>query len=458
METVKKRDQLYKIIITAVLFCVFLGLFFRGDYGIAGDSMSYMTMGITREPLYPLFVRMFCRLFGDETFYMPLAFVQNMLSFASVICTAGYLGRKVLKKSFGYFISALILTMPYLMTPIFSRTHLVMANKIMAEGITLPGYYFFVLFLVKLIYEEEGFIKNTLAATMISLLLVLARGQLLLTVVILFVVIGIRLIYRKEYKRLFIPVLIVLFLFSANSMCTKVYHYFNSGVFTATASSKPMILANVLYVSLPEDGKDIKDEKLCHLFERTYDALEHEKMLFSYSGGGMIERALHHEECHDSISFYYFEPIKNEIYYENTESSTLMQDGYAAYMLKQDEIASALTGELLKHNWTRYLQNYINVCMLGFIRSIAVEHPFLNIYALAAYVTGFVLLILTWKKKGFTKEVFFFGMTYVMIIGFVMATSLFLQCITRYMIYNLPFFYIAGLAVLSSWLSFEKRK
>lgn len=444
METVKKREKLHTVLIAAVLLVAFGGLFLMGDYGIAGDSQTYLLMGINREPLYPLFLWVLRHLFGEETFYVQLAFLQNLFAYISVLCLMSYIGKQLFRSPWGKWLAAVLLTMPYLLTPLFSRSHLVMTNKIMAEGITLPGYYFFVLFLLKIIYEEKHFLKNTICAAGISALLVLARGQLMLTIIILAVVVSIRLVRDKEYRKLFFPIIIVFVLFIGTGFLTKVYHYCSSGVFVATASSKPMILANVLYVSEYEDGKDIKDPDLALLFQRIYEALDKDQKLSKYAQGGIIDKARHHEECHDTISFDYFEPTKNGIYENRTDNA------YSSYLLLQDEIAADLTAELLVNNWERYLITYMHVCVLGFIRSIAVVHPILNVYVVFAYLVGLVLLFYTWKKKGFTKEVFFFGMTYIMIMGFVTATSLFLQCITRYMIYNLPFFYIAGAALLFS--------
>lgn len=456
METLKKsfkkKQFLFNVILYGFLFAVFVGLFLMGNYGGGGDSDSYLTMGITREPLYPLFLWGLRQVFGADGYYVQLAFLQNLFSFVATACMVEYLGNRVFKNKIMKLISAVILIMPYLMTPLFSRTHLVMANKVMAEGITIPGYYFFVLFLLKIIYEDGKLIRNIICASTVSALLILARGQMMLTIVILFVVVFIKLLVQKKYKQLYLPVLTAILLFMVTGFLTNLYHYYNSGIFTGTASGKPMILANVLYVSEADDGKNITNPDLSQLFERTYQALDEKQMLYQYASGGIIDKALYHEKCHDDISFDYFEPIKNDIYVDR------MGSNYAEYMVVQDKIAAALTKELIVNNWSRVFPNYINICALGFVRSIAVEHPLLNYYALVAYLIGAGLLVFTWWKKGFTREVFFFGMTYVMIAGFVMATSFFLQCITRYMIYNLPFFYIAGAALLWGWFPPGKKE
>ena len=448
METVNKNVKLNTVVINVFLTIVFITLFLIGDYGVAGDSNSYITMGITREPGYSMLLWGMRSLFGEENYFIPLAFIQNAFACISVMWVSFYFGKKLFNSGLGYWVSALILSMPYLLTPIFSRTHLVMANKIMAEGITIPLYYFFMLYIVKMIFEEDKLRQNAVIAWMISLVLVLTRGQLLLSSLIWLLVVAVRLLLEKKYMKIYIPILSVMLLLVCNTIVTRTYHGINSGVFAATASSKPMILANVLYVSEPKDGDHIQDPKLRELFERVYRELDKQGMLYRYAEGNIIDKALHHEDCHDTISFDYFEPVKNDIYYHSDHHEILMADGYPAYLIKQDEIATALTGELLKNNWPNYLKNYVNVCALGFVRSIAIEHPLLNWYVTAVYIMGLALLFYTWKRKGFTKEVFFLGMTYVMITSFVMGTSLFLQCITRYMIYNLPFFYIAGFLLL----------
>lgn len=441
METVNRKDKLHTIAVAIMLAVAFLFLFLLGGYGGAGDSESYLTMGITREPLYPMFLWVLRQIFGNDAFYKQLAFIQNAFATVSSILLMYYLGKKVYRSNLGKWLSAFILLMPFLLTPIFSRTHLVMANKVMAEGVTLPGYYIFIYFVIRLIFEHDNMIRNVIGASVSSALLVLLRGQLLLTIIILAIVLFIILVRDRKFSKLYIPFILAAGIFLLTSLITDFYHYCNSDKFTGTASSKPMILANALYVSEESDGNTISNPDLKLLFNRTYKELNNDKMLEMYATGGIISHALYHESCHDSISFDYFEPIKNDIYVDR------MGNNYSEYMIFQDEIASSLTKELLKNNWGRYLKNYISVCALGFVRSIAVQKKVLDIYVIFAYLSGLLLILYTWRIKGFTQYSFFFLMTYIMIIGFVMSTSLILQCITRYMIYNLPFFYLAGISV-----------
>lgn len=449
METVKRKDKLHTVAVSVFLGIAFLFMFLLKGYGGAGDSESYLTMGITREPVYPLLLWLLQAFWGVDNFFIPLAFIQNVLAAVSCMLLTHYFGAKIFHSNIGKWIAAVILLMPYLMTPIFSRTHLVMTNKVMSEGITLPAYYLFVLFLLKMIYEEIK-VKHMVISSIIVLFLVLTRGQLLPAIIILAIVLCVDMIRKKTYRKLWIPMILAIGIYCCSSLITGIYHYCNSGVFTATASSKPMILANALYVSVPEDGLKIKNPDIKAIFDRTYAELDKNRMLAKYADGSLIDKARYHEACHDSISFDYFELIKNDIFVDR------MGSNYTEYMIVQDEIAGELTKELLTHNYGRYLKNYIAVCSLGFVRSIAIDKSILPYYALVMYVVGIMCIIVIWEKRGFTNSLFFFIMTYIMIIGFVMSTSLILQCITRYMIYNLPFFYLAGLAVLNDFRKDKK--
>ena len=85
---------------------------------------------------------------------------------------------------------------------------------------------------------------------------------------------------------------------------------------------------------------------------------------------------------------------------------------------------------------------------MGLVRSVAVIHPVLNWYALIAYMLAIVLMIYVWVQKHDSKAAPFMALVLLMIAGNVTGTSLMLQCISRYMLYNLPLFYLAGALLL----------
>ena len=78
-KTEKKRDK-WDICLFAVALGFYLFFpFFDGPVWCK-DSMSYATMDITREPLYPTFLWLFRRMFGEENYLMPVVIVQSILA------------------------------------------------------------------------------------------------------------------------------------------------------------------------------------------------------------------------------------------------------------------------------------------------------------------------------------------------------------------------------------------
>ena len=68
------------------------------------------------------------------------------------------------------------------------------------------------------------------------------------------------------------------------------------------------------------------------------------------------------------------------------------------------------------------------------------------------------LTIVLWKKDHESMAAAFMAVMLVTIVGNVCATALMIQCISRYMIYNLPLFYMAGFLELLELFGVKSRK
>ncbi|MDE6055417.1 MAG: hypothetical protein K2G55_17045, partial [Lachnospiraceae bacterium] len=119
-------------------------------------------------------------------------------------------------------------------------------------------------------------------------------------------------------------------------------------------------------------------------------------------------------------------------------------DRFQELMIAVDEVAAELSAELMPQVIGRYAGNYINVIALGFIRTVAYENVFLAWYAVFIYIAAVVLTIILWKRDSKSRAASFMAVVLLTITGNVCATALMIQCISRYMIYNLPLFYMAG--------------
>jgi hypothetical protein len=88
------------------------------------------------------------------------------------------------------------------------------------------------------------------------------------------------------------------------------------------------------------------------------------------------------------------------------------------------------------------------IACLGFVRSVAADRSFLSIYAVLIYIIAIVLTIILLKKDLRNRQTQTMLLTLILICGTVLGTSLVIECITRYMIYNLPIFYISGMGMI----------
>ena len=114
-----------------VLF--FAALWLLGTTGIYNDSNQYIAMHIHREPLYSFFLWIFRSLFGETKYLDIVRFLQNGLAAFSVIWLAESLKKRF---DFGQWMEALvclILLAPHIITPVFSASAALTAERTAAR-------------------------------------------------------------------------------------------------------------------------------------------------------------------------------------------------------------------------------------------------------------------------------------------------------------------------------------
>lgn len=216
-----------------------------------------------------------------------------------------------------------------------------------------------------------------------------------------------------------------------------------------------MAFANVLYVADREDGAVIEDDALRELFYEMYDSADADRMNYKYAPSGILNKAAYHEKCHDELNFTYFaEPAKRYV----GDRKGIYTDRYQRLMIEIDEIASQMSAQLMPRVIGRYAMNYMNIIALGFVRTVAYENVFLAWYAVLIYAVAVALTILLWRKNAGGMAASFMAVMLLTIVGNVCATALMIQCISRYMIYNLPLFYMAGFLEILELLKLKERK
>lgn len=465
-----KRD-----LIILLIFTVFFGfLLVTGEPVYVGDTFQYENQMIMREPVYALLMQ-FCRFISPQDPYWLIILFQNVLAVVGNTIVIAFM-RKRFRLNMG--VSLLftgIVLVPHIMTPMFASTHLVLTNALMTEGILFSLYPLAFVSLLDMMWSGKPVGKKSFGTLAFFLLLSLIRGQMMVLFVVWFLVAYLLTVknavrvtektqgrmdtfrFTENISKQGLIAIIAAFIiaFAARSVVIHVYNYLEQGLFVDTISGKAMSFANVLYVADREDGEVIADEALRELFYEMYDAADVNDMNYTDAPSGILARAKYHEDCHDELNFTYFgETAKSYV----TRTQGIDTDRFQELMIEVDEIAAELTGLLMPRVIGRYAVNYLYVIALGFIRSVAVEHAVLAWYTLFIYAAAVVLTAVLWIKNPRSKAAPFMAVVLVTIVGNVCATALMIQCISRYMIYNFPLFYMAGFLELKELVKIDRER
>lgn len=423
-----------------VLF--FAALWLLGTTGIYNDSNQYIAMHIHREPLYSFFLWSFRSLFGETKYLDIVRFLQNGLAAFSVIWLAESLKKRF---DFGQWMEALvclILLAPHIITPVFSASGLVLSNGVISEALGLPLFYLFTAQCMKMVYTRQR--GAALSSLLLSLFLSLVRGQMMFTILLWLVFAGAVVIVEKKKlaKRLLICVVCTALAFGTRTLLVKSYNLVFNGYFINNTFGSVGLLANILYASDEEDAKRIADQDARVMFELSYRLAKEQGATYQDAPEGFFNRAAHLEKWHDAIKFEMIEEPWRQLH---------DREGFIDYIpenVESDRIAATIGKSLLPAVLGRWLYDYLALACYGLIRSIAVVHPLLNWYALTAYLAYIVLAALAWRKNHNSNAVWLAAFSLLAVLANVFATSMIIMCLSRYVIYGLPLFYVSGLMLL----------
>ena len=441
----KEKRNLTDLVVFAI-FTIFFGfLLITGEPLYLGDSFQHEMQFVTREPVYALLIQ-FLRWISPQHHYQLVIIVQNVLAIIANTIFVCALRRLLKLKWYMLPPVILILLAPHIMTPLASSSGMILTNSLLSEGISYSLYLLFILYILKAVWSRTILGKDSILAFFWAIGVSLVRGQFMILILVWFLAMGLIAFFQKKWKQMVILTGLLAVAFAGRGLLVKTYNYCEQGLFVSTVSGKAMSVANVLYVADREDGAAIEDEGLREVFYEIYDKAYADGMNYRFSPKGLLARAAHHEECHDSLNFDYFSVAAKEYV---TETTGITVENYQLMMVEVDQVASMLMQELMPQVFGRYVYNYLAMIMMGFIRSVAFVHPILNWYALAVYLLAMILMVFVRIKKHDSKAAPFMALVLLMITGNVTGTSLMIQCISRYMLYNLPLFYLAGLLLLS---------
>ena len=433
----------------AVFYLIFA--FISGPV-IGADSRGYIEMISAREPVYPILLWIFRSILGNDIYLWAVIIFQNLLmAFAVWYCTEKLWKRyckSYLSMAGMYAVHAGVA----FMCQFLAERGSIYSNNIMTEGITMSCWLIFMALLVDIV-EECDYRKLTIAL-ILAAVMTDTRKQMAVAYITLFGSMFIGRIKRDNVKQYFTRLAIlaggIILSVIAALAGTRLYNYVLRGEFTQNTRDMNLVLTTSLYVSDKEDSSLIEEEAVRELFIRTMDILEESESNYSFAGKGWSALEAHYEDHFDVITVDTTGPLFVEYAQERGFAEGLDAEQEA------DRMSGVIVKSLIADNLGTYIKVYLASVLNGLINTVAKRNSLLDIYAFAAIIAvlGMSLYLLFVKNipGADNKRASGRGGLYVLIAMCVntgVAAAL-IFCQSRYMIYNMALFYMAGIWTLEN--------
>lgn len=426
------------------------------------DSAGYVSMHISREPLYPTFLAL-CRWIAEGCGADPLmtAVVLQSLLAGAAAWTAGWAVRSVKQGSRCLQAAAVLFQFAVtLLNRFAAKRGSAYSDSILTEGLGLSLFVLFSVFLFLFLRTEK---KSCLCWTLLfSFLLVSLRKQMMITLLIMGILFGwYELIRRRRVRRFLCLALLIIGVFFAGKLFDRTYQYAVRGVWMEHSGNSMGILCTLLYSSDP--GRDeglFEDETIRQLYLEIMRQADEQQILYPYAQSGWLKTAIHYADSYDAIGYGIINPVVEGYladHYDLSETEAAM---------RYDEICKEMSGALFRQEPLPLLRVYLYNTWQGFVNSVAKAHPLLSIYAAAAYLgVGIASGYLLRQRKKMRKYLSahtgpmsvryeerieqidtslcftFVVMTGIVVNALVVGLIIFAQ--PRYMIYGMGLFYTA---------------
>ncbi|MGN0473086.1 MAG: hypothetical protein ACI4F8_09595 [Lachnospiraceae bacterium] len=425
---VQKRWILLALMSIFVLQCLILGV-----QSYHPDCETYLLKLKGLSPLYPTFLEINRVIFGG-TFLTMVGVEQNILLAVSI-----YIMYCSLKKNLqvgGTFLSCaimFILIVPHLVTPVITRSHLILSNSILTEGLSFPLFNLYVAMLLTCCVEKSRkffWISGILCAIMLPL-----RTQFLYLLVVqgcafLYLAFTVR---KKEWiaNMLVFPVSILMML-----LVSGIYTRWVATPGTNYSYGTNQVLAiRAMYYAEEEDVDLLSSEEAKTVFRKSLTQMQEQKLGYRFEGTGIFNRTAHEEDSYDTIKFI----VSDSIYEILISKMERYSHEFIEYGKK---IYAELCGPLLKHTWKQQLTYYTDFVLQGFIRSISIWDRELLWFGIGMYILYLIAFIRQIVIKKNRPLILLFSIVTLLLTGNVLTTSFAIMCLSRYMIYNMSLFYI----------------
>ena len=412
---------------------------------ICDDTHTYLNMDIMREPLYPLFLRLFNIIFGNKIYLNIVVLVQGIIMALALCYIINELSKRFKLNSIFKISILIIFICVSLLSKYASKKNALFLNCIISEAITYPLYMFFICFLLSYLILKDN--KYLLYSSITSFLLISTRKQMYVTLILIIIAIVYIAIVTKKYKEFLIKMLIVfLCIFGGNKVFDFCYTKIINDVNVTHTSDNRFINTMIIYCGDESLSKFIEDYTVKNLYLDIIKECRKEKVLKEYESGSWYEKSLHFSNSYDKVQQIVW----------NVERKYI-QDNYDVSVAEReiivDEYNDVIIDSLLFNNKLGLFDTIIKNFLFGLVITISAARPEFVIVSIIIFIAYFILLIINILKKGFDNSVIFSLLILSSIIINTAIVSIVIFCQTRYTIYNLGFFYVSMIILFNSLLN-----
>jgi len=398
------------------------------------DTPTYISMSISREPFYPLFLYVNRFLFKDNYLFI-VVIIQSLITAFATYSLCSYIKKEYKLSDNIAYVVYLIMFSVSLLCRFAAKKSSMYSNSILSEGIAIPLYLVFFRYVLEYLNTNKK--SSIVIATFLSFILISTRKQMYVSLVVLVIVLLLKGILKRKYMSIINAILVVAIVFGSCKLLDYTYTKTVCGINATHTSDNRFLTTMIFYVAEEEDAVNIKDQEAKNLFINIYNSCEKRGFMSHSAEGGWYEKLMHFSNNYDNIQTKTMWPMLEE-YVENVmniegNEKEVVVDSFNSIFI--DSLLFALIGRIVK----LFINNFIG----GLIITVSAERKIFIIYSIIIYVLYIGLLIRNLIKNGFNKITMISLLTLISIFVNVAIVSIVIFNQTRYTIYNMPQFYIS---------------
>ncbi|MBQ8946409.1 MAG: hypothetical protein IJ058_06280 [Lachnospiraceae bacterium] len=395
----QKKDKL----ILAAIPLVFYIAFWLIDGAVwCADSISYVTMYDSREPLYPTLLALFRRVIGyreslpveEQPYLFWVAGFQSLLAAFATGSIAFFLTEHFKLNRIG---SCLVMMIPIgvsLLNRFAARRGSMYSNCILTEGITISIYLLF--FRYELEYIFEGSRKGFIIAALLAFAGITARKQMYVLAGLLIVgeLLGWIRDGKRELKRWIIPGVALILIFTASGGFDRIYNYALRGAFIRHTEDNRFVTTVAMYTA-DRNFAEYIDPEIRDVFLEIYDECDASGYLGNSAPTGWMASVDHFGKNYDHIQLDVMEAVLertvDDLDYEPLEGSRLHSE-------RMDIVRAAFNKALIPHEIGRLFRLVVFNFLSGLVLTAAKMNGVLVVYSVAVYAFYLMMLGILTRK------------------------------------------------------------